>query len=452
MKSERLALAAAIFGLLLALATSGCGVADEKRTRIVLITLDTLRGDGPGSSGSDLGPMPELTARAARGHRFTRFYAATSVTQPSHATMFTGLHPWQHGVSRNGQVLPEHRLTVAELLAEHGFETAAVVSSFPVAGQFGFARGFGNYAEKFVYGIERRTRWEEVWKVPEGLFFSPANFTTELAIAALDRATREQQFFWFHYFDPHAPYGDSRGLGLMHRVAMDRAAQGEDERKTVLEQVRMLYRADLTFLDEHLARLFRRLDQDHDDYTTHVIIVSDHGESLGEDGSLGHGTRLTDAQIRVPAVILSPRLRPATRSDVAGSIDIARTILSLAGVDAPLEFGGRDLTNMPFASEGAVGMRRTFAARRPTDTRVDGSVHELEPFEFYVTDTEGRVTRGNRSKLEWDPTYPDQQRVREEERLVELFQQLETQLVENSASPNLSAEDRRALKALGYAE
>ncbi len=139
-------------GLALLLA---CGSGGEQRpVRRVLVTLDTLRLDV--FAGGESSPLERTRRWADRGLVFERYYSATSSTQPSHATLFTGLHPWQHGVPRNGVLLAEEHLTPAEQLALEGFRSGAVVSSFPVHSSFGFAQGFDVYSEEFSEGHMKR--------------------------------------------------------------------------------------------------------------------------------------------------------------------------------------------------------------------------------------------------------------------------------------------------------
>ena len=128
---------------------SGCAPDAPQLVRVVLITLDTLRFDHwmPAEGGASL--MPRTWNHAREGVRFTRFYVASSVTQPTHATIFTGLHPWEHGVTRNGLVLSQEVPSLVEVLRSHGFSTEAVVASFPLAARFGFARGFDRYHDDF---------------------------------------------------------------------------------------------------------------------------------------------------------------------------------------------------------------------------------------------------------------------------------------------------------------
>jgi arylsulfatase A-like enzyme len=447
---------AVLLGTAALLAWTGCGASEPPedgpagRTRLVLITLDTLRLDSlkPGDADS---PMPLTAARAAKGHQFSRFFATTSITQPTHASILTGLHPWQHGVSRNGQVLAPSFSTVTERLKSFGFETSAVVSSFPVASRFGFAQGFDEYFEDFQRDFRGRKVWEKDWNVPGGQFFSTADQITELALSALDRAEGPRQFFWFHYFDPHAPYGDSKGEGIVHQHVKEKIEEGGADLEEMLNEVRALYRADVAHLDRALERVFARLDRDAGSFETHVLVVSDHGESLGEDASLGHGMRITDPQVRIPAFILSPTLEPAIRGQVASTVDVARTLLSLAGVPAP-ESGmeGRDLTARETHSGGAFGMRKTFASDPPKDLRLDGRRHPVPPYLFYAVDSEGNVFRGNASGVLAKSSAPFTGDTWSEDDLLRLFKGLEMQLEANVTIEETSPEVERALEALGY--
>ena len=428
-------------GLALA-AGLGCG-ARPRPVRVVLITLDTLRHDALFGSSTRPSAMPKTLARARRGTVFDRFFAATSSTQPTHSTLFTALHPWQHGVSRNGLSLGGEHVTVAEALREGGFRTAAVIGSFPVASRFGFAQGFEAYDESLTEG-QLAPGWEGLGDVDEPYYrFAPR--VTEAALAQLERARGDKQFFWFHYFDPHAPYGDTvPGPRLRPHELLRLAHDGMDVRAEVA-RARDLYDKDAASLDESLERIFARLDRDAGRFDTHLVVTAAHGESFGEDGSLGHGRRVTAGQIHVPFFIVSPRLEPGVRADVAGSIDVARTIFALAGLarDAP---GGRDLTR-PSSGGGAFGMRRRF-----TDTlrelRLDRREYPLDLDLFYAVGADGRIHAGNEHGI-----VPDEGSgvaAPAAAPLQKLFGSFERQLAGTERPRHADPEVERALKALGY--
>jgi len=437
---------------LLSLLGAACGGAAEApggQVRIVLITLDTLRHDVfEGGDPDRAGPssMPLLGALARRGLIFDRHYTASSSTQPTHASLFTGLHPWEHGVVRNGVVLDGEAPTVAEILRGEGYQTSAAVASFPVTSLFGFERGFDRFDEEF--DREQISEWNDR-EVQDGSFYRLANSVTDRALELVDSTPDGNQFFWFHYFDPHEPYGDtgpSKPVRLPElKQRFKRNGNGEP---VALGRMWRLYREDVAFMDRHLARLINSLMGD-ERYQTHILVTADHGESIGEGRSVGHGKHLSDVEVHVPMLILSPGVAPARRSDPCGSVDVFVTLLGLAGLDGrPVDgaLGGRDLLRESTGDAPVLGMRRTFEG--PHEERLtDGSERILDAYRFYLLDDESMV-RGNGERLDVDGAALTTGRERE---ILSMFAALE-QVVENLHSNEiLDDETQEALKSLGYA-
>ncbi len=252
-----------------------------KGERIVLITVDTLRQDSfLGAAGRET-TMPLTRSRAQAGAWFPHFFAATSSTQPSHASMLTGLHPWEHGVSRNGQRLSDQVETVAELLHQAGWSTGAAVASFPLAAQFGFDQGFEFFDDRFHHDFGTTTWGERT--VPRRRFYNLAKRMTDKALHTLSKLDGDRQLLWVHYFDPHAPYGKTVGQAARPIDAFAALAEKLPV-DPVVQELRDLYDRDVSELDGQLDRLLERLEEDADRFTTHIILASDHGESFGEDG------------------------------------------------------------------------------------------------------------------------------------------------------------------------
>ncbi len=425
----------------------GCGTRDtEPPVRIVLITLDTLRYDSLFPAPGRESDMPHTRALAEGSLVFRRHYSATSTTQPTHASLFTGLHPWQHGVHRNGAVLDAELETLAESMQARGFETAAVVSSFPLHHRFGFDQGFDRFEDHFSEG-ERR-RWSEV-EVPGARFYSMADEVTRKALAVLDQARGRKQFFWFHYFDPHHPYGDSPGGDALDLVELKNGLLRRDA--DALERValaRRYYDRDVRHMDAALGRLYARILERADDFETHILVVSDHGESFGEQNSLGHGERLTSEQIHVPLLLHSPRAGPGTSDAQVGSVDVAATLDTLSG-GTNLQGPGRDLTRLEKGVEGTppvVGMRRTFAKPKE-DVRTDGQIVLVEGLRFYVV-LANREYTGNATEVVANDEEPVGPGVRD--RVGALFRSFEAELAASDPTEVLDPETRAALEALGY--
>jgi arylsulfatase A-like enzyme len=361
---------------------TGCGD-KTKPQRIVVISLDTLRYDA-------LASMPSLQARAAKARVFTRHYAASSCTQPTHASLFTGLAPWQHGVARNGMLLGESATTLAERLKAAGFTTSAVIASFPLARDFGFAQGFDHYRDDFDARMPFE-KWDGL-EIGDEAFYSLGTRIADEALAALDEAPGDRQFFFFHLFDAHAPYGDAvnEPAWSPSRI-LDELRKGGDVAGAVAS-ARAAYDRDVAAMDASVERVLVRLDRDAARFETHVVILADHGESFGEHGVLSHGSRITDEQIHVPLILFSPQVAPGSVDVPVGTVDVTATVLSLAGL-ADVPPGTRDLSAATIPAASVFGMRRTYA--KPfADARTDGVLDRVDGHNFYVVEG-GKVFTGD---------------------------------------------------------
>lgn len=422
-------------GLLLLLVMSACDGGERPR-RIVLITLDTLRLDSFAGDAEREGEMPRTRAWASHGLVFERGYSATSTTQPTHASIMTGLHPWEHGVALNGVVLHADLVTVSEALSQNGYETAAVVASFPLHGRFGFAQGFDSYSDAFQHG--GATNWQGV-DVAAGDFYSLAPEVNRRAFEMLDHMQGERQFLWVHYFDPHDPHGDSGELDPLPTLPKHRSPSVEDRAALT----RFLYDSDVRALDAALEVLRIRLERDAERFETHVVVTADHGESFGEDGAMGHGFRVTDEQIRVPLFIISPRVAPGVRNEPVGSIDVGATLIDMAGFGARW---GRGVSLLEPSRDGVrvLGMRREFSPGA-LETLADGSRRPLPEHRFYLVEGD-RVIRGNSESVDWAASSEDAERIRAE------FAGFEQELAERNPRVLEDAETQAGLEALGYTQ
>lgn len=428
-------------------AAAQCAPRGKPPIRVVLITLDTLRLDSFRGTGDRPGQMPRLRRWAERGRIYERYHSAAPSTKPSHATLFTGLNPWEHGVPAQFMVLTAERVTLAERLRDAGFRTAAAVGSFAVNHQFGFDQGFDIFHDQVVLdeaegpGGETRPTVKHRFRAQE---------VTDTALTLLDEAKGSRQFFWFHYFDAHSPYGASTGRRgrLDDERVLKRIAAGEDSER-LLRKARYLYDRDVAYLDEALDRLLVRLFAEDAEVETHLVVVADHGESFGEGGSLGHGKRLTPSALHVPCFVISPRVTPGVSAEPVGTTDLTTTILSLAGVagDAP---GGRDLLDRGAPPTQIVGMRRTFKTPY-RELRVDGSVYVHDGLRFYVLDGQDLITGDSQGPITLNdaadvPADPDRA-----EAARRLFARFEQEFV-TDVQTREGEETLEKLRALGYVQ
>jgi arylsulfatase A-like enzyme/Flp pilus assembly protein TadD len=289
------------------------------RHSLVLITLDTTRADHLGVWGWKPARTPNLDALAARGTRFVRCDTAAPVTLPSHATILTGLFPPRTGVRDNGTfILPDRVETVAERLAAHGYDTAAVVSAIVLARRHGLNQGFRIYDDDLGTGYAAGTEVSE----------RQAEVTTADALAAAGKL-KAPFFLWVHYYDPHEEYRPPTRFA------------------DTMTGPSRLYDGEIAYVDEQIGVLLSKLPKDVD-----VVVVGDHGEMLGEHGELHHGLLLYKAARRVPLIAAGPGI-PAGRTHecLVRTADVAPTLLALAGVPVPAGLDGQGLLPLPAAGK-----------------------------------------------------------------------------------------------------
>ncbi|HRR26506.1 MAG TPA: sulfatase-like hydrolase/transferase [Acidobacteriota bacterium] len=290
----------------------------------VLISVDTLRADRLSCYGYQANRTPHFDRLAEEGFRFANAYSEVPLTLPAHATLLTGILPLAHGIRDNGGfVLDQSYLTLAELFREAGYATGGFIGAYVLAGEFGVGQGFDTFDERFEGTIEGVTSSTQLQR--------PASAVTDALLAWLEGVKGQRFFAFVHYFDPHTP----RPRGYDWEVS-----QVDDALGKVL---RFLEGADL--LDE-----------------TTLILTSDHGESLGEHNESGHGFFVYDATLHIPLIIRPASSRvgpPAVVEDPVSLVDIAPTILDLAGIPVPETMQGRSL--VPLLSGRPVEQRSLYA-------------------------------------------------------------------------------------------
>lgn len=303
-------LSAALLGLSV---ITACAPAPGRSPDLLLVSIDTLRGDRWGCQGDPTARTPVADRLARRGLLIAEGRAPTPVTLPSHTTLMTGLPPVVHGVRDNGifQLQPGVGRTLAEALHDAGWTTAAFVSSFPLMSRFGLDRGFDRY-DDILRGSD----------ATDGhLRQRPADATVDAVITWLGspRAPSESRplFLWTHFFDPHAEY---------RAPAPWNGLPGGP------------YGAEVAFTDTQLGRLIRTLERVRPN-EWHIMVVADHGEGLGDHGELTHGVLANLSTLRIP-MILSPA--PGTshlRTDPIPLAAVPATLLAAGGLPPELNVG-----------------------------------------------------------------------------------------------------------------
>lgn len=349
--------AALLFGL-----CAACGSEARPGPNVILFLVDTLRADHLSCYGYPRNTSPNLDAFAREGVLFERVWAQAPQTAPSHASLFTSTYPAAHGIwndvpAADGELvhprLAEGAVTLAEVLREAGWRTAAIADGGWLIEERGLFQGFEH--------VESRTRGV-VDRVDRGIEWLG------------DAARRRAPFFLFlHTYEVHTPYlpppgyeerfaagyqGPLREVLAQARVyALSPAVENpltDVQQKIVnpaLKQadaadtafVEALYDAEISLVDEEFARLlgWLRIHDLLDD--TIVIVASDHGEEFAEHGEFGH-KQVYEECLRVPLLVRVPGgPRGLRRQDAAELVDLMPSLLGQLGLPAPASAVGRDL-------------------------------------------------------------------------------------------------------------
>jgi arylsulfatase A-like enzyme len=308
-----------------------------------LITVDTLRADRLSAYGYTKRRTPTIDSLADQGVRLANAFCDVTWTTPSMASVMTGSYATHHGLRSTYQQLSPENVTLAEVLHEHGYQTGAIVGSFPLDSIYGLDKGFDTYDDNFTAPLII-TGDQPIKHVPSR--FSPDvsaqnKFGKEKQLNDSRRPDREVTqaaaqwlrqahspfFLWVHYFGPHS-LPDRRRVGLENlRIHVE---QYPDKVAAMDPQIRALL---LTLLATRHAA------------DTLIVFHADHGENLGEHHDIGHGRNLYEPVLRIPLIFWYPKKLPARRvlTGMARNVDIFPSVLELAGISYQGVLDGRSL-------------------------------------------------------------------------------------------------------------
>lgn len=394
-RAARFPLALAL-GLLLLLAPLSCSRPTASTTNVLLITVDTLRADRLGCYGYATAQTPHIDRLAAEGALFEHAYCDVPWTTPSMASVMTGTYAIHHGFRSTYQQLAESNFTLAEALKAKGYQTAAVIGSFPLDSSFRLNQGFDSYDEKFdtpsvlgeptpgsaqvpaeFHANVDAQRLHQFAKARADAYRSDDK-VSDVAIEWLKRAPRQPYFLWVHYFGPHEK-SDAR--------------LSEDEARAKMLRD---YDPDVATNDRAVGRLLDALRARGDADRTVVILHADHGQSLGEHFYFGHGKNLYDATLRIPLIVRAPGRIPAGRrvASLARNVDIMPTVLEVLGLPLPDGLDGRSLVPLTNGGESAPPEAEMYMETYLSATEAFGKLVRLED---NSVDRLGFVRRGVRT-------------------------------------------------------
>ena len=313
----------------------------QRPPTIVLITLDTTRADHLGCYGYSRQTSPQLDRLANEAVVYERAISPATWTLPAHASLFTGKFAATHGVCKaadgaldlavpyygpddvnhyRAHPLADEERTLAAILTDAGYSTAAVVAGPWLKQVFGMNRGFQVYDDEHIETINAR-RAEEV---------------TDRALELIQQPSRQPRFLFLNYFDAHYPYQPPEGFG--DPPGWTGAVPPDEGLLThAVDRTTSMYDAEIRYMDFHLGRLFDGLRRQglYDD--AWIIVTADHGELLGEHHSFGHPGFVFQEAVHIPLIVKEPRAHGTTGrlADRVQLLDVFPLVLTAAQVPVP---------------------------------------------------------------------------------------------------------------------
>ena len=342
--SRRLALGA------LGVAVLGCAPVDS-RPSIALVVIDTLRADAVSAYGAVEGTTPAIDALAAQGLRYSRAYAPSPWTIPSHASLFTGVGIETHGTGLAGQSsLPERFVTLAERLADAGYETAAFSENMIVSDAFQLLQGF---AYRRTNVLKRKGEDAPVDH------FLILDLNQHIGAWLRSRDTSRPFFLFVNIYEVHSPYKVREENRWVPAAASPTeisrfADKPEDHLCARLpserdrEILRGLYLGDAFDADAEVKSLLTQVSASETRRDLITVITSDHGEFFGEGTLMGHEFGLRHGGLHVPLIVHGlPGTQPGTVDSPVSLVDVTASVLAWAGLELPAELVGRPLPTAP---------------------------------------------------------------------------------------------------------
>jgi arylsulfatase A-like enzyme/Tfp pilus assembly protein PilF len=295
--------------LLLALSFLSCKeresmAATAAEVPVFIITIDTLRADRLPAYGYAKGSTPALDAFRRDSILFSEAYAQVPLTFPSHASLFTGMPPYMHGVRNNlGYTLAQP--TMASILKAAGYQTGGAVSTFVLRKDTGIAAGFDFYDDYMTHSpLESSTSWQR-----------DGDLSRQALTTWLGSAQGTRVFGFLHLYEPHSPYTPPAPY-----------ASNSDP-----------YDGEISYADAIVGKFIEDLKQRGLYDSALIMIMSDHGEGLGDHGEKEHGIFLYREAIHVPLLVKLPRKERSgeTVRRAVALTDVLPTVMEVTGVEHP---------------------------------------------------------------------------------------------------------------------
>jgi arylsulfatase A-like enzyme/Tfp pilus assembly protein PilF len=398
---------------------------------ILFFTLDTTRADHIGCYGYTRIETPNIDSLAGQGFLFKNATSQAPLTLPSHSSIFTGTYPFYNGVRDNGGFyLEPEKTTLAEVLQQSGWATSAFIGAFVLDSRWGVNQGFDYYFDQFDFAKYKTISLDSVQR--QGGEVIQAFFDW------LEENPQKKFFSWIHLYDPHTPYEPPEP----YKTRYGNRPWG-------------LYDGEIAYVDSLVGRVVDALEEKGLLDKTLIVIVGDHGESLGEHHESGHGFFVYDATQSVPLIVRLPvrSFQGKVIESQVENVDIMPSLLELLELPVPKEVQGRSFLPM-LTGRGGGGERLAYSETyypryhygwselKSLRTARYKFIQAPRP-EFYdlVRDP------GERSNI-YNAGSGEAKRLEHE--LLALQEKMSAAGIEDKAPQNLDGDAREKLMALGY--
>jgi arylsulfatase A-like enzyme len=398
-------------------------------SHVLLISIDTCRGDHFGCYGYSRNATPNIDALAEESTLFNHAVSPVPQTLPAHCSMLTGTTPLFHNVHSNENYkLHDSNITLAEILSENGFATAAVIGSFVLNRMFGLHQGFSLYDDEIAEDRREGGFHEERY----------ADDVTDRGIRWLDDHGDKKFFLFLHYYDPHTPYRNHE--------------QHEFHAVPQLSLPVDRYDSEIAFTDYHIGRVLDKLKKMKRYDSTLIVLTADHGESLGDHGENDHAYFVYHSTIHVPLIIKVPgQTKKNIVHEPAGLVDILPTICGFLNLTPPANIQGYNLSGLwknaqpdqqerSYYSESYFATKYGAAPLQALVTRQYKYIHTSRPelYDLWDDPAEGNNVFSQESELA--KQYQDQ--------LIQIIEKTDRSDLDSSF--NLDDQARKQLESLGY--
>ncbi len=371
------------------------------RPNIVVIMTDQQRWDTLGAYGNTHIRTPNLDRLAGEGALFEKAFVPTPLCTPSRASFFTGQYPSRHGLRANETFpLPENAPNLLPAFRQAGYATWLVGKDhvfgkqaqerlFDRVVEYGHAGRVGkdeeiDPKERALRDLRKSAmRQKFVPHEPSDARDAPTARITDAAIELVQGAGEKPFFLWLSYPDPHPPFVVAESYACLYKdqpLPDPVTRPGELDEKPVrqrvarrlmgmsdyapedLRRIREIYYGMITFIDDEIGRFARTLDDAGLTESTVILFLSDHGDYLGDHDMIRKSVALYDCLVRIPMFLRWPAHIPPARikDTMAESIDLAPTLLELAGLPVPDAMEGKSLVP-PLSGRSQAHKDRVFA-------------------------------------------------------------------------------------------